>query len=255
MWNIVYIINWGGKIFLHCRIYSGNQGDFQFSIVDFRFRIFFDIQNLTLSPAYNGPVMLPKKPDFKTQKFAFVQKNFKNLSFEMRIIFLTHALTILFCFFPWISVEPLYESPYWNSGFFGPSGMIGLFIFLFSLSIVVLFADKILETKRITLPFPERHLFVAVGAQQLLLIVLAWSVLVSISRDFEVSEIRFGILLAFLAQILGLVAAQLQTQKDKKQKVMDFFQPPAHPVHKGAVKSEPMGGLFQGDENDNNLEE
>ncbi len=199
--------------------------------------------------------MLPKKPDFKTNGFAFLRKNFKNLSFEMRTIFLTHALTALFCFLPWISVEPLYDSPYWNSGFFGPSGLIGLFIFLFSISVVMVFFDKLLETKRIKLPFPEEYFFFGVGAEQVLLIVMAWSVLVSVSRDFEVSEIRFGIFVALLSQIIGLVAASLQMKKDRKQRAMDFFQQPPRTHHKKPEKVEKLGGLFEGEEDDNTLEE
>ncbi len=200
--------------------------------------------------------MLPKKPNFKTNKFAFMRKNFRELSFEMRVIFLAHALTVLFCFFPWISVEPLYDSPYWNSGFFGPSGLIGLFIFLFSASVVVLVIDKLLETKRIKLPFPERYFYVGVGIEQVLLIVLAWSVLISISRDFEVSEIRFGIFIALLSQIIGLVAAYLQTQKDRKQQAMAFFQHPQKTKPTKTEKTEKLGGLFGADEEpDNTIEE
>ena len=173
----------------------------------------------------------------------------------MRVIFLAHALTALFCFLPWISVEPLYDSPYWNSGFFGPSGLIGLFIFLFSISVVVIFFDKLLETKRIKLPFSEESFFFGVGAQQVLLIVMAWSVLVSVSRDFEVSEIRFGIFVALLSQIIGLVAASLQMKKDRKQRAMDFFQQPPRTHHKKPEKVEKLGGLFEGGEDDNTLEE
>ncbi len=200
--------------------------------------------------------MLPKKPDFKTQKFAFMRKNFKTLSFEMRVIFLAHALTVLFCFFPWISVEPLYDSPYWNSGFFGPSGLVGLCIFLFSLSVVALFVDKLIESNRLKLPVSEHSFFLGVGAQQVLLIILAWSVLISVSRDFEVSEVRFGIFLALLSQIIGLVAAYLHTQKESKQRVRAFFQHPQTSPHKKPVKSENIGGLFGEEEKeDNALEE
>ncbi len=200
--------------------------------------------------------MLPKRPDFKTNKLAFMRKNFKDLSFEMRVIFLAHSATVLFCFFPWISVEPLYDSPYWNSGFFGPSGLIGLFIFLFSVVVVGVFLDKLWETKRIKLPFPEQQFFVGVGAQQVLLIVLAWSVLISVSRDFEVSAVRFGIFIALLSQIIGLVAAYLHAQKNKKQRAMDFFQQPHHAQAKKPAKTEKLGGLFEADEGeDNALEE
>jgi len=185
-----------------------------------------------------------------------MRKNFRTLSFEMRIIFVAHALTVLFCFLPWISVEPLYDAPYWNSGFFGPSGLIGLFIFLFSLSVVAVFLDKLWETRRIKLPFSEKQFFLGIGIEQVLLIVLAWSVLISISRDFEVSEVRFGIFVTLLSQVVGLVAAQLHAQKDKKQQAMAFFQHPHKHPPKKTEKPEKLGGLFNKEEQeDNALEE
>lgn len=179
-------------------------------------------------------------------KYAFLNRNFKKLSFEERLVFGAHLATVIFCFFPWISVEPLYEDPYWNSAMSGSGALIGAFIFLLSLGVVLVFMDKILEAKRINISFNENHLFFAAGIEQLIFLVLAWSVLIASAREFENAELRFGIFLCFLVQIVGLVAAYLQNQNLHKKKTRDFFQHPdkntPSPINK---KEENMGGLFE----------
>lgn len=194
-------------------------------------------------------------------KYAFLVKNFKNLSFEQRVIFLAHVGTALFCFFPWLSIEPLYDDPYWHSAFGGAGALVGAFVFLLSLGVVLYFADKILDSKRISLPFSENTLFLVAGIEQLIFLVLAWSVLVSGASGFESSEIRFGISLAFLAQAAGIMATYLQIQKEKNKTARNFFQHPRkHSVpqkreeesveeNKLQTPPTPIGGLFDSQEN------
>jgi len=172
-------------------------------------------------------------------KYAFLVKNFKNLSFEQKVIFLAHAGTVIFCFFPWLSVEPMYDNPYWHSAFGGSGALIGAFIFLFSLGIVLFFIDKIFDAKRISLPFSENILFFTAGIEQLVFLILAWSVMVSGASGFESSEIRFGISLCFLSQVTGLMATYLQSQKNKIKVAKSFFQhPQKHASSQEPVKTE-----------------
>lgn len=184
-------------------------------------------------------------------KYAYLNRNFKKLSFEERVIFLSHAATALFCFFPWISVEPLYDEPYWNSAFSGPGALIGAFIFGVSLLVALFFLDQIMETKRVNLPFASRYLFYGAGAEQLIFLVLSWSVLMSVTRDFESSEIRFGIFACLLAQVVGLVSAYLYAQAEQKKKAKSFFQHPASSeTQKVADPKETLGGLFEEESSD-----
>ncbi|MCF7917472.1 hypothetical protein K9L27_00470 [Candidatus Gracilibacteria bacterium] len=183
-------------------------------------------------------------------KYAYLLRNFKKLSFEERVIFLSHAATILFCFFPWISIEPLYDDPYWNSAFSGAGALIGAFIFLTSLLVALFFVDKILETKRILISFPETYIFYATGIEQLIFLILSWSVLISVTRDFESSEIRFGIFACFLVQIAGLSATYLLAQNNQQKKAREFFHHPESPRGEKDLlskKDEKLGGLFESD--------
>jgi len=195
-------------------------------------------------------------------KYAFLARNFNNLSFEQRVVFLAHAGTALFCFFPWLSIEPLYDEPYWHSAFGGPGALVGTFVFLLSLGVTLFFADKLFESKRISLPWSENSFFMVAGIEQMIFLVLAWSVLLSGASDFESSEIRFGISAAFLAQAAGIVATYLQIQKDKARAARGFFElPRKHSLphqheereeveKEEAVETPSLGGLF-----DNTLEE
>ncbi|MCF7812186.1 hypothetical protein K9M59_01125 [Candidatus Gracilibacteria bacterium] len=183
-------------------------------------------------------------------KYAFLKRNFQKLSFEERTVFLVHALTILFCFFPWISIQPLYDDPYWHSALSGPGFLIGTFVLILSVLVVLFYLDKILESNRIKTKVPDTHIFLTAGIEQLILLVLAWSVLISISREFESSEIRFGIFAAFLAQVVGVVSAYLHLQNQQKKRARDFFQHPKAPQKnesEGDTESsekEDIGGLF-----------
>ncbi len=156
-------------------------------------------------------------------KHAFIHKNFRNLSFEKKTIFLSHLLTLVFCFFPWFYATDSYDGPFWYSAFGGPSFLIGFLIFLISFVIVILFIDRLLEKETVKLPFSENTLYFAAGAQQILLIILAWSVLSSKGTEFADYEIRFGIFLVFVAQVSGLVATFLNAQLEAQHKARNFF--------------------------------
>jgi hypothetical protein len=170
-------------------------------------------------------------------KYAYLNRNLKKLSFEEQVVFFSHLATLLFCFFPWISVEPLYDEPYWNSAFSGPGTLIGVFIFGVSLLVVLYFLDRILESKRINFPFDVQHLFYGAGIEQMIFLILSWSVLLSVSREFENSEIRFGVFACVLTQIVGLVATYLYSQTKQKKEVQSFFQHPTPPKNASVQKS------------------
>lgn len=166
---------------------------------------------------------------------AFFYRNFRKLGFESKTILIAHLLTVIFCFFPWAWIEPSFGPPLFYSAFSGPAGLIGAFIFLISLTVVVIFADQLFESHRLKFRVSENAVFLTAGVQQLIFLVLAWSVLMSVGRGFENFEIRFGIFGSFMMQIVGLVAVYLQSQQDKKEKVQSFFQ---HPQSSATKKSE-----------------
>ena len=168
-------------------------------------------------------------------RYAYVHKNLRQLSFEKKVILASHALTLLACFFPWFEADPTYERKFWFNAFDGPGFMIGIVIFTISLVIVLLFLDRLFEKEVIKLPFSENYLYFGAGAQQVLLIILMWSVLLATGNDYGDHAIRFGIFLAFIAQISGLVATFLNHQLDRQHEAKAFFQ---HP--EPTKKSEPQ---------------
>lgn len=159
-------------------------------------------------------------------KHAYLHKNFRNLSFEKKLIFLSHAFTLIFCFFPWFSASPVYIDEFFYNAFEGPTYLIGMLVFLISFLIFLLFLDRLFEKQKVTLSFSENILYFVCGAQQILLLVLAWSVLMVIGREFENHEIRFGISVIFILQVIGLVATFLNYQINQQKKVKQFFKHP-----------------------------
>lgn len=159
-------------------------------------------------------------------KYAFLHKNFRNLSFEKKAIVLSHFFTLVFCFFPWFSATPIYGEDFFYNAFKGPSFLIGFFIFIISFVIVMLFVDRLLEKKKVKLPFSESLLYGVAGIEQIVLLILAWSVLASTGIEYEGGAIRFGIFLTFIAQISGLVATFLFFQVESQKKAKGFFKHP-----------------------------
>jgi heme/copper-type cytochrome/quinol oxidase subunit 1 len=167
-------------------------------------------------------------------KTAFLHKNFRDLKFELKLIFFMHLLTVVFCFLPWISYAPLYGSNYYENAFGGSIKLIGLLIFLISLAICVIFIDKLFKTKKIKLPVSENTIFVFAGIQQIILIVCAWSVLLFMSGGFDLLETRFGIVFCLLFQIFGVVTAYLLTREKEKNEVINFFHQTEEKIEKEA---------------------
>ncbi len=164
--------------------------------------------------------------DGDEMKTAFLRKNFQNFSFELQVIFFAHLATAIFCFFPWFAADPAYEDPFFNTAFGGAGFLIGIFIFLVSISIVLFLLNRLFEYQKVKLSFSESAFYFYAGIEQIVFLVLMWSVLFYISRTYEVSEIRFGFYGAILAQIMGLTAAFLNIKNEKRDSVRNFFSHP-----------------------------
>ncbi len=163
-------------------------------------------------------------------------RNFKKFSLEEKVIIFSHLATILFCFFPWTSHEPLYGEPYTQNAFGGPTMIIGFFVFLISLVVSFFWLNKLLNKKWWPLRVSENKFLWVAGWQQLLLLFCATSVLLMIGRGYESSEIRMGISFCFIAQVAGLTATFLRSRDAKKNEVMSFFQ---HPTRDTQTKPSP----------------
>jgi ABC-type uncharacterized transport system permease subunit len=162
----------------------------------------------------------------KLFKYAFLQKNIRDLSFEKKVLLGTQILTMISCFAPWFSATRIYGEALFFNAFEGNSFLIGWLIFLMALGVTVFFFDRLLEKERIRLPFSENFLYFFAHGQQLLLVVLAWSVLASVGSSFEFYEIRFGLFLCLILQVVGLVSAYLNYQIGLQNKAENFFSHP-----------------------------
>jgi len=159
-------------------------------------------------------------------KYAFLHKNFREFNFERKVIFLAHLATLVFCFFPWLEINPAYEAKFYYNAFQGPGFLIGIFIFVISLVIVFLFLDRLFERELIKFPFSENWIYYVASIEQVILLILVWSVLNNIGNGFIEHNLRYGIFLAFVAQISALVATFLNHQLDKQHQVREFFNHP-----------------------------
>jgi len=167
-------------------------------------------------------------------KYAYIHKNVRELNFESLVVAGCHFFTVVACFMPWFAATPTYGQIFWYNSFKGPGFLIGIMIFLISLSIVILFLDRIIEINKIKLPVSANYVYLVAGMQQLFLIILLWSVLVAVGSSYSDHALRFGIFMAFALQVCGLAATYLNLQIEKKQAAKDFFQ------HPSATQSQPQ---------------
>ena len=173
--------------------------------------------------------------DLMRNAHSVLRHNLRRLGGEHQVVVGVHALTLVLCFFPWFSAQPIGEPPFYYHAFRGESFLIGFLLFFLSMSVLLLFVDQLLEKHRIQLPCDKNYILLAVGAQQILLAILAWSVLLKVGAQYATSSLRFGLSAILLVHIIGAVAVYLHLQKSKQKKARSFFQ------HPGAVPSSQEG--------------
>lgn len=162
-----------------------------------------------------------KLPEFK---YAFLQRNFRNLNFERKIIVIANGVVLFGCLAPWIAIMPVYGEVTNFSAFSGPTKVMGGIIFFISIFILALFAEKMWDKEWFKwIKIEENVLLGFASLQQVILTICVWSVLLSFGQGFENSEIRFGIFICLFAGFASLLATYLDGLNLKKQKVVDFF--------------------------------
>jgi len=159
-------------------------------------------------------------------KYAFIRKNFYNLGKEIQTIFLLQFLSVLFVFFPVISTYSPDLNWRFHSVLQGETWLIGFLILILSLSVITYFIGKITESFKIKLPIEENILLFSISLFQILLTILAWSVLIVVKNNFDNTQVRFGIALLFLSYVVNFFLALFLIQKSKKAKTMSFFEHP-----------------------------
>lgn len=168
-----------------------------------------------------------KKIHFQGSWVVDLLQNFRRLSSEEQILFGAHALTVIACFLPWASFDPLYGPSSYQSSFSGSTWLIGSFVFVLSLAVVVMYLGSLLNKKLVEFK-TNRNLMLAGGSVlSLILLVCAWSVLRHVGQGYAGIEIRFGLALCIIAQIAALVSLWLQGKAEQKSKTQEFFRLPS----------------------------
>jgi len=172
--------------------------------------------------------MITSKIGLRKPDLAFVAQNVRKLSFENRIALGAHVGTLLACFLPWASLEPLYGPAKFMNAFASASWLIGSLVFGLSLLAAVLFIDELFEKNIIRSDIPRTTILGAIGIQSLLLQLCAWSVLSAVGDGYAGIDFGLGLATCLLLQVVALVAVWLRARSSKKEEVKDFFQLPTH---------------------------
>lgn len=66
--------------------------------------------------------------------------------------------------------------------------------------------------------------YLHIAIYQIILVIIAWSVLLVVQRSYEDAQIRFGLALAFVAYLIDFFVCLFMLEKDKKDTAHSFFQ-------------------------------
>lgn len=163
--------------------------------------------------------------------YAFIQKNYRQLSFERKVMCWTQLVIICGSFLPWVAHQPLYGRVIQYNAFLGNTWFMGLVIFIFALASLSLLSQVLLDKQWFRFKVTDTTLLLAGGLQSLVLLLCVWSVLTADAQHYSESTLRFGYFGCLSAQIINITALYLESQGNKKQAVMDFFSQPGSPRH------------------------
>jgi hypothetical protein len=155
--------------------------------------------------------------------YAFVQKNYRELPFERKVIWWSQLSILFGSFLPWVAHQPMYGRLVQQNAFFGNTWLMGIVVFLISLGAVSLIIENLLNKNWFHFKVKDSTLMLAGGIQSLVLLLCIWSVLSADAQHYSESTLRFGYFVCLAAQIVNLTALYLDSQGQKKQAVMDFF--------------------------------
>ncbi len=151
------------------------------------------------------------------------QKRYSALEIEHKVAFWGAFLTPLSLLFPWVTYTAL-RTEFVNNGYTAPTWAIGLTLVAISLIILWTYLRDFWSISRLRVPLPKAILLIMGGGLGLLLALLSWTVLLSVGRAYGESEIRMGLFLTCLLQLLMATSGWLLFQKQKEELVRRFFQ-------------------------------
>lgn len=171
--------------------------------------------------------MKAKKTNFRQAQISTFWKKIQRMNSEEQVLFGSHFVTLVACFLPWVSFDPLYGPTSFQNAFTGATWLLGSLVFVISLGIILIFSSKLLEKNFIPFHIPENSAIAIGSTFSLILLVCTWSVLRHVGLSYAGASLRFGLALCLISQIASLVALWLQAKSQKKENVQDFFQLPS----------------------------
>lgn len=133
-------------------------------------------------------------------------------------------------FLPWISGEWLGGEPLHYSGLqsytaFHGIGILALNVFILSMTLIPLAGGPIIVTQQ-----KKNVLRLLASSQVVILTLLAFSVLTSITFEFSHMGIRFGIYVSLLGNLLVVFEAFYKWREQQEQQIRSFFHYEESPI-------------------------
>lgn len=155
--------------------------------------------------------------------YAFIKKNYRELSFERQVVFWSNLILFSSCFFPWVSYQPMYGRLIHFNAFAGNTWFMGFLIAAISLGTLFFLVEALLDTRWVNLKISQNSLLFIAGIQSLVLLLCIWSVMSASSAYYSETRIGFGYFISLVMQLANITALFLESQGEKRQMVMDFF--------------------------------
>jgi len=160
-------------------------------------------------------------------KWKDIKAEISRLPFEEQVIGGASLLLSVSCFLPWYFGRS--KNAYINmNGFQSFAFIIGYFVFGLALLNLLYFGYKILKGKEFRLPFVSHHMFMFVGGQSLILLIVALFIYTKQTFEFSQAQVRFGLYLGLISALFVTVFSYFFLRRSKmeiaKKKAQQLFE-------------------------------
>lgn len=153
-----------------------------------------------------------------------VQRGFARLVFEEQVMLVANVLTICGLFFPWVSAASFREDWVTRNAFSVETWFFGVVLLVCAGVVTLLFAQEWLFRRPVLrLRLGRVNAALLSAGLSVLILLGTWATLFSIIQRYAESELRFGIAMVFVCQVMSGIAAYLLSSKETKKELTDFF--------------------------------
>jgi len=160
---------------------------------------------------------------------ARIVRNLLKLELEEQILNAGVLVGLVGVFFPWLSGEWLGGDSITYSGFGFYTSFLGIAIFLILLFILLITVVPLAGGPVIIKKRYREFVRFAAALQATILILAALSVLTKVTFEFSRMEVRFGIYVCLIGNLVTLLYASLRLQEQRRSQVQELFHHPEAP--------------------------